>query len=59
MSVSFTADSPAEAERIFAALSKGGTERMAMQKTFFAERFGMVIDRFGIPWMVLTETQPV
>ena len=55
MTVSFTADGPAEAERIFAALSEGGTVRMAMQQTFFADRFGMVIDRFGIPWMVLTE----
>jgi PhnB protein len=42
----------ADAERIFAALSEGGTVVMPMEKTFWAERFGMVKDRFGTPWMV-------
>lgn len=42
----------AEAERIFTALAESGTVQMAMQETFWAARFGMVVDRFGIPWMV-------
>jgi PhnB protein len=42
----------AEAERIFGALAEGGRVVLPLQKTFWAERFGMVVDRFGIPWMV-------
>ena len=44
-----------EAERIFATLSEGGTVREPMSETFFAHRFGMVVDRFGTPWMVLVQ----
>jgi PhnB protein len=44
--------SPAEAERLFAALSDGGQVRMPMTKTFFSPSFGMVADKFGICWMV-------
>jgi PhnB protein len=51
-SVSLTVDSSAEAERIFHALAENGAVRMAIQKTFWAERFGMLVDRFGIPWMI-------
>jgi PhnB protein len=43
---------PDEAKRIFNALSDGGTVVMPMSKTFWAEAFGMVTDRFGTPWMV-------
>jgi PhnB protein len=42
----------ATAERIFAELEVGGTVQMPLQKTFWAERFGMVADRFGIPWQI-------
>lgn len=42
----------AEAERIFHALAEGGTVTMPMEKTFWAERFGMLTDRFGTPWLV-------
>ncbi len=42
-----------EAERIFATLSDGGQIQMPMEKTFWAQRFGMVADRFGISWMVM------
>jgi PhnB protein len=41
-----------EAERIFKALEQGGKVTMAMAETFWAVRFGMVVDRFGTPWMV-------
>jgi PhnB protein len=43
---------PEEAERIFQTLAEGGTIHMPIQKTFWATRFGMLVDRFGIPWMV-------
>jgi PhnB protein len=47
-----SADDEAEAERLFAALADGGTVRMALQATFFAARYGEVVDRFGIPWEI-------
>lgn len=39
-------------ERVFQALADGGTVILPYQQTFWAERFGMVTDRFGTPWMV-------
>lgn len=45
-------DQPADAERVFAALATGGTVRMAIQETFWSVRFGVLVDRFGIPWEV-------
>lgn len=45
----------AEGERIFRALSEGGKVQMPFEKTFWAERFGMCVDRFGVPWMVNCE----
>jgi len=41
-----------EAQKVYDALAEGGQETMPMQKTFFAESFGMLIDRFGTPWMI-------
>jgi PhnB protein len=51
--ITLTVADEAEAERRFAALSDGGQVRMALGKTFFSPRFGMVTDRFGVLWMVL------
>ena len=48
-------DTPAEAERVFKELSEGGTVTMPIEETFWARRFGMLSDRFGIPWMVNCE----
>jgi PhnB protein len=45
----------AQGERIFNALADGGTVQMPFEETFWAERFGMVTDRFGIPWMINCE----
>ena len=42
----------AEAQRMFAALAEGGQITMPMGKTFWAEAFGMLVDRFGTSWMV-------
>jgi PhnB protein len=41
-----------DAERMFEALADGGQVRLPLEKTFWAERFGMVIDRFGVPWII-------
>jgi PhnB protein len=45
----------AEADRIFYAFAEGGTVTMPIEKTFWAERFGMVVDRYGTPWMINCE----
>jgi PhnB protein len=52
MAVAMHFDAPDEAERVFQALAKGGTIRMPIQETFWAVRFGMLTDQFGIPWMI-------
>ena len=57
MSVAIQIPDPKEAERIFAALADNGTVTMPLQQTFWAVRFGMLIDQFGIPWMVNCEQQ--
>ena len=46
---------PAEAERVFNALAEDGKVQMPLQQTFWTVRFGMLIDRFGIPWMINCE----
>jgi PhnB protein len=44
-----------EAERVFTSLAEGGTVRLPFQKTFWAAGFGLVRDRFGIPWGINAE----
>jgi PhnB protein len=56
-SLSITAAIEAEADRMFSALAAGGQVQMPLAKTFFSPRFGMVADRFGVGWMVVTEAQ--
>ena len=51
-SVSLQVADPNDAERIFNGLADNGTVTMPIQETFWALRFGMCTDRFGIPWMV-------
>ena len=51
-SLSLHMKSPADADRIFRHLATGGKVVMPLEKTFWAERFGMVVDPFGIPWMI-------
>lgn len=53
--LSLTVSSPAEAERIFAALTQDGQVFMPLQETFWASRFAILRDRFGILWMVNAE----
>jgi PhnB protein len=54
ISLALAAADEAEADRLFAALADGGQVQMPLAKTFFSPRFGMVADRFGVSWMVVT-----
>jgi PhnB protein len=45
-------DEPADAERVFGELAENGVVRMPIQQTFWSARFGVLVDRFGIPWEV-------
>ena len=54
-SVSINLDDPAVAERVFGELAQQGTVQMPLQQTFWAARFGALVDQFGIPWMVNCE----
>lgn len=54
-SVSLSVKEPAETERIFNALAENGTVQMPIQKTFWSVRFGMLVDQFGIPWILNCE----
>jgi PhnB protein len=51
--LSITVPNEAQADRAFASLADGGQVQMPLGKTFFSSRFGMVIDRFGVSWMVI------
>jgi hypothetical protein len=54
-SLSIQIKSTADAERIFHELARDGRVVMPLEKTFWADRFGMVVDRFGIPWLINCE----
>jgi PhnB protein len=56
--VNVDVDSIEEAERIYAALSAGGSVQMPLQETFWAHRWGAFTDRFGKPWMINCMKQP-
>jgi PhnB protein len=52
-SLSVDAANEAEADKLFAALGKGGKVTMPLAKTFYSPRFGMLTDKFGVGWMVI------
>ena len=54
-SLSIQITSTADAERIFRELARDGKIVMPLEKTFWADRFGMVVDRFGISWLINCE----
>jgi PhnB protein len=54
-SVTLNVKEPAEAERVFTALADKGTVNMPLGETFFATKFGMCVDKFGTPWMIVCE----
>ncbi|HTR59743.1 MAG TPA: VOC family protein [Casimicrobiaceae bacterium] len=58
-SLSLTYPTVAEAKRVFEALAEGGKVTMPLDKTFWAEAFGMLVDRFGTPWMVNGNLAPM
>lgn len=51
-SISVTASSKEEADKIFNGLSKGGKITMPLDKTFWGDYFGMLTDKFGVNWMM-------
>ena len=53
VSLSMTVANDAQAERAFASLSDGGSVCAPLSKTFFASKFGVVTDRFGVTWMIV------
>jgi PhnB protein len=53
--VSISVNDAREGERVFEALAEGGTVSQPFQKTFWSPGFGMLVDRFGTPWMVNSE----
>ena len=59
VSIAIDFDTVARAERVFAALADGGQVTMPMQSAFWAERWGMLVDKFGTPWIVNGEPIPV
>jgi PhnB protein len=54
-SVNISVNKPEEADRIYQALAENGSVQMPLQQTFWATRFAMLFDRFGIPWMINCE----
>lgn len=54
-SVTLQVSNVPEAERLYAALSAGGSVQMELQQTFWATRFAMLTDRFGVSWMINCE----
>jgi PhnB protein len=54
-SVTLGIDKPEEADRVYNALADGGKVSMPIAETFWARRFGMLTDKFGIPWMINCE----
>jgi len=54
VSLSLSAANDAEAQKLFAALADGGKVNMPLTKTFFSPSFGMLTDRFGVSWMIIT-----
>jgi len=56
--VQISIKNPAEAESIFDALAAGGTATMPIQETFWAAKFGTLVDQFGVPWMINCDKAP-
>jgi PhnB protein len=59
VSITLQYDTVAEAQKVFEKLSAGGKVTMPLAPTFWAKIFGMLVDRFGTPWIVNGEMLPV
>jgi len=55
-SLALRVETPEKAERFFAALSEGGQVQIPLMKTFFAGRYGIVVDHFGVSWKIMVES---
>src|SRR5439155_19941787 len=55
MCVNVSVDDPGDAKRVFDGLAEGGTVQQPLAETFFSPAFGMCIDRYGTPWMIMVE----
>jgi len=55
VTLALTAATDADTRRLFDALSEGGTVQMPLTKTFWTSSFGVLSDKFGVPWMVMTQ----
>ena len=58
VTLALSAASDADTQRLFDALGDGGLVQMPLAKTFWTSSFGMLTDKFGVPWMVMTESSP-
>ena len=58
MTLAIVVADDAEAKRVFTALGEGGNVTMPLMKTFWSSSFGMLSDKFGVPWMVNVEASP-
>ncbi|HVO08373.1 MAG TPA: VOC family protein [Burkholderiaceae bacterium] len=59
VSITLNYETAAQAGKVFDALAAGGTVTMAMQPAFWAKAWGMLVDRFGTPWIVNGELLPI
>lgn len=59
VSITLNYDTTEQAQAVFAALSEGGHVTMPMQAAFWAKAWGMLIDKFGTPWIVNGELLPI
>ena len=57
ITLSIHPENAAEAKRIFASLAEGGKIIMPLEKAFWAELYGVCVDKFGIPWAVMFESE--
>lgn len=58
VTLALSAANDADTKRLFDALGDGGSVQMPLAKTFWTSSFGMLTDKFGVPWMVMTEPSP-
>jgi PhnB protein len=59
VSITLNYDTPAQAQKIFNALAEGGRVTMPMQPAFWAKTWGMLVDKFGTPWIINGELLPI
>jgi PhnB protein len=52
ISLAIGLNDPERAKQVFEKLAKDGSVIMALEKTYWAEAFGMLIDKFGVKWMI-------